>query len=215
MFNKTMPTSVADHVRAMILKRELLPGERLIQSELAERLGVSRTPVREALQKLAAEGLVTLSPYKGARVARLSVSHLEEIYHVRIAVESQLSYLAAQHITPEELDRMRALVEQMKEQLDAGELGNLLELNRQVNTILFYASRSKNLRDLAIEYMNLANLYRQVHFTTPERSQRILDDHEELLAALEEGDPETVYQVFRRQMQAALDVGIAFVRGKL
>jgi DNA-binding GntR family transcriptional regulator len=199
----------------MILKRELLPGERLIQNDLAERLGVSRTPVREALQKLAAEGLVTLSPYKGARVARLSLSHLEEIYHVRIAVESHLSYLAAQHITTEELDQMRELVEQMKERLDAGELGSLLELNRQVNTTLFIASRSKNLRDLAIEYMNLANLYRQVHFTTRKRSQRIVDDHEELLAALEEGDPETVYQVFRRQMEAALEVGIAFVKGKL
>jgi DNA-binding GntR family transcriptional regulator len=215
MFNKTMPTSVADHIRAMILKRELLPGERLIQSELAERLGVSRTPVREALQKLAAEGLVTLSPYKGARVARLSLSHLEEIYHVRIAVESHLGYLAAQYITDEELDQMRALVGQMKERLDAGELSRLLDLNRQVNTILFTASRSRNLRDLAIEYMNLANLYRQVHFTTRKRSQRIVDDHEELLAALEEGDPEGVYQVSRRQMEAALDVGVAFVKGKL
>jgi DNA-binding GntR family transcriptional regulator len=213
MFNKTMPTSVADHIRTMILRRELLPGERLIQSELADRLGVSRTPIREALQKLASEGLVTLSPYKGAHVAKLSLSHLEEIYHVRIAIEAQIGYLAAQHITPDELGEMRQLVEQMKRELEAGELGSLLELNRQVNMILFIASRSKHLSELAIEYMNLANLYRQMHFTTRERSQRIIDDHQELLAALEEGDPEAVYQVTRCQMQEALKVGSVFVQG--
>lgn len=215
MFNKTMPTSVADHIRTMILSRELLPGERLVQSDLAERLGVSRTPIREALQKLASEGLVTLSPYKGAHVAKLSLSHLEEIYHVRIAVESQLSYLAAQQIAAEELEQLRALVGQMKAQLNAGELGNLLELNRQINMILFSAADSAFLYDLAVEYMNLANLYRQMHFTTTERSQKIVNDHEELLALLEKGDPEAVYQVFRRQMEDALEVGIDFVKGNL
>ena len=215
MFNQTMPTSVADHIRALILNRELVPGERLIQSELAERLGVSRTPIREALQKLAAEGLVTLSPYKGARVAKLSVSHLEEIYHVRIAVESELSYLAAQKITDEALARMRRLVDQMKADLHAQELSNLLELNRQINMILFSAADSTYLYELALEYMNLANLDRQVHFSTAERSQRILDDHEELFAELENGTPESVYQVFRRQMEAALEVGVAFVKGSL
>lgn len=215
MLYETMPITVADRIRAMILKRELLPGERLIQSELAERLGVSRTPVREALQKLAAEGLITLSPYKGAHVAELSLSHLEGIYHIRIAIESQIGYLAAQHITAEELKQVRDLVEQMKKELDAGELSNLLELNRQMNLILFTASRSKNLRELAIEYMNLANLYRQVHFTTPERSQRIVDDHEELLATLEQGDREAAYETLRRQMQSALEVGITFVKGDL
>ena len=77
---QTVHESVVDYMRGLILNGRLTPGERLVQSELAEQLGVSRTPIREALHKLAAEGLVTLSSYKGAAVADFSVSELEEIY---------------------------------------------------------------------------------------------------------------------------------------
>ena len=72
-------TQVAAHIRQLILSRSLRPRERLVQSELAEQLGVSRTPIREALHKLETDGLVTISPHKGATVADFSLSELEDI----------------------------------------------------------------------------------------------------------------------------------------
>ena len=112
--HRTAQESVATRLRHLILSRELRPGERLVQSKLAEQLGVSRTPIREALHSLESDGLVKLSPHKGASVADLSISDLENIYNIRIAIEGYGAYLAAQSITDEDLERLKALVRRMR-----------------------------------------------------------------------------------------------------
>lgn len=94
---------VFNTLRQAILKGELEPGERLMEIQLAERLGVSRTPIREAIRKLELEGLVLMIPRKGAEVAEISEKSLREVLEVRRSLEELAIELACQRITPEEL----------------------------------------------------------------------------------------------------------------
>jgi len=175
-----------------------------MQNELAQQLGVSRTPLREALHKLASEGLVTFSPYRGAYVAKPSLSEVEAIYSVRTALESYAGYLAAQHITEEELERLETVLRQMEETLERGELSELMELNSQFNTTIFAASRQPRLCDLTVEYMRLADLYRRIHFGIERLAAEGIAEHRALLAALRERDPEKVERLTRAQIQRSV-----------
>ena len=196
-----MRLSVTDRLRSLILSRQLKPGERLLQNELAANLGVSRTPLREALHKLASEGLVSFSPYKGAYVADLSLADLEAIYSIRTALECHAGYLAAQYITGEELEQLETVLLEMQERFDKGQLSRLMELNRRFNTTIFAASRQPRLCDLTVEYMHLADLFRWVHFSVERLAAECIAEHRELLEALRERDAEKVVRLTRAQIQ--------------
>ena len=98
-------------LRQAILKGELKPGERLMEIQLAERLGVSRTPIREAIRKLELEGLVLMIPRKGAEVAKISENNLRDVLEVRRTLEELAVDLACQRMTEEELERIHAILE--------------------------------------------------------------------------------------------------------
>ncbi len=104
------PSSIREaaykHLRGAILSGSLLPGERISEPALAETLGLSRTPIREALQTLAKEGLVEVIPHKGARVRRLSVKEIAEVYEVRAVLESEAARLAACHANDSDISQM-------------------------------------------------------------------------------------------------------------
>src|SRR5690554_6210577 len=90
---QSVQEAVVSHLRNLILSGALPPGQHLVQEELSELLGVSRTPIREALNRLASEGLVTISTYKGASVARFSTDDLTGVYSIRAGLESYATYL--------------------------------------------------------------------------------------------------------------------------
>ncbi|HSD52079.1 MAG TPA: GntR family transcriptional regulator [Candidatus Methylomirabilis sp.] len=110
---KTRHEAAAERIRRGIIAGEFQPGQRLKQQELARQFGCSVIPVREALHQLAAEGFVVLDPQKGARVVELNSRMLEEIYEVRIRLESWAAALAAKRMTPEAAARTRAILDKM------------------------------------------------------------------------------------------------------
>jgi len=201
-----MRLSVTDRLRSLILNRQLKPGERLRQDDLAAQLGVSRTPIREALHQLAAEGLVTFSPYRGAYVPKPSMTDLEAIYSVRTALEGYAGYLAAQLITDEEVEHLEAVLHQMEDRSAQGDLLELMELNRQFNTTLFAASRQPRLSDLAAEYMHMADAYRRVHLSVENLATQVVAEHREMLAALRQHDPGRVMSLTRDQLYRSVCV---------
>lgn len=199
--HRTMKESVADVFRHLILTNQLEPGERLIQHQLAERLGVSRTPVREALQKLAAEGLVTFSPYRGATVAEFSSSELDDIYSIRIALEGYCARLAARQITDEQLGQLEALFGQMEEEYGRADRWELLAVNRKFYAVLYAIPGRPRLYDLTMKYLDMAGVYRRMALAQESYFRRIIDGHEELLVALRGRDSEGVERVLRVQME--------------
>jgi len=191
------PQSVAHRLRHLILSRQLRPGERLVQSDLAIQFGVSRTPIREALHRLASDGLVTLSPRRGATVAKFLLSDLEEIYSVRIALEGYAAYLAAQHVTAGELRKLDQLLAEMEQAFQEGDRGRLLEVNRKFDTSIYAASRQPRLCALIVKHIELADLYRRLYFSLDNLAAHTVAEHREILAALKRRDPEEAERLSR------------------
>lgn len=193
----SQPLSVVHRLRHLILSRQLRPGERLVQRDLAEQFGVSRTPVREALHRLASDGLVTIAPHKGATVAKFLLSDLEDIYSVRIALEGYAANLAARHITDEELRTLDRLLEEMERAFQAEDRGRLLEVNRRFDTTIYSASRQSRLCELIVKHIELADLYRRLYFSLGKLSAHTVAEHREILAALQRRDPEEAERLSR------------------
>lgn len=199
--HQTMQESVADMIRDLILSGQLEPGQRLTQNQIAEQLGVSRTPVREALQKLASEGLVTFSPYKGASVAEFSAADLMDIYSIRIALEGYCARLAAAQITDEQLVQLEALLDQMKEAYERADRWQLLAVNREFYVVFYAIPDQPRLYELTMKYLDIANLYRHMALAQERYFKHIIDGHEGLLAAVKQRDPDAVERLLRTQME--------------
>jgi len=210
---ETVQQPVVDRLRALILSRAVRPGERLVQSELAEQLGVSRTPIREALHKLESDGLVTLSRHRGASVADLSLSELEDIYSIRIAIEGFGAFLAARNITGEDLERLEALLRQMREVFEQGDRWRLLEINRQFYEVLYAIADRPRLYELIMKHLDLASLYRQMAFAIDHYYRHTIADHEALIATFRQHDPEASERLTRTQLQQTLVSLVAFLEG--
>jgi DNA-binding GntR family transcriptional regulator len=127
---------VADRLREAILRGQLKPGQKLDQNELAELLNVSRSPVREALRTLAAEGLVEVYPHRGAVVAELSPEEFEEISIIRVVLEGMAARLAAPHIDDE---RIALLTDVLAELENTTDLDRWVELNRRFHITIYQA----------------------------------------------------------------------------
>lgn len=209
---QTTQESVVDHIRTLILSRKFKPGDRLVQSDLAEEFGVSRTPIREALHNLASEGLVSFLAYKGATVADFSLVELEEIYTVRIALESYATFLAAQYITEEELQQMQALLEQTEEAFQQTDHLRLLHLNREFHAILYNSSRQSRLYEMIINHLDLSDMYRRLYFTVEHLYANTVPEHQELLELLRRGDSEGAEQHTRVNLQKTASALINFLQ---
>jgi DNA-binding GntR family transcriptional regulator len=125
---------VTAELRRLILEGELTPGERLVEDRLAERLGVSRNPVREAIRVLAAEGFVEVAPRRGAAVARLTSEEAEELFDVRMALEGLTARLSARKVTPAAAARLRAVLDSARLAVDEGRLDQVADLNTAFHT---------------------------------------------------------------------------------
>lgn len=136
---------VCETLREAIISGVLRPGERLMEIQLAEELGVSRTPVREAIRKLELEGFVIMIPRRGTYVADLSIKDINEVFEVRSALDSLANGLAAERITEEELEQMERLLVQIGACVDNGNMEKIVELDGQFHDILYRASRNDRL----------------------------------------------------------------------
>ena len=113
---------VFNTLRKAILRGELKPGERLMEIQLANKLGVSRTPIREAIRKLELEGLVLMIPRKGAEVAQITEKNMQDVLEVRKALEELSVQLACERITPEQVEEMKMAAEDFRKVLKSGDV---------------------------------------------------------------------------------------------
>ena len=178
-----------DTLREDILRGALPAGARLGEVELAERLGVSRTPVREALSRLAAEGLVELVANRGARVASWTVDELEGVFALRSLLEPQLTALAVPHATAADLDALDDLAARM---VDLGDRDPdaLVPLNRAFHGRLVELAAAPALATALAGAVHSPLVARNFHAYDAASLHRSLAHHTEIVAALRAGDPE-------------------------
>lgn len=187
----------------MIALGDLAPGDRLRETDLAKRIGLSRTPVREAIRRLEAEGIVSHMPRVGAVVKTLSQQEIVELYEMRIMLETSAASMAAKHASLAETRTLEALNAQM---LDArNDPARVAELNRQFHTCIVNAARN---RYLANSYHNLANALVVLGHTTldtPDRVKSVVSQHQAIIDALIKGDAKEAKDVMAVHMETSLD----------
>lgn len=152
---KTAHSYAYESLRTQILTGDLKPGSPLIQANIAKELGVSMTPVREALRDLSTEGLVTLSPHRGATVTVLDLEDAKEIHRIRLKLEPDATRMAVEHLVPTQLDDAEVLYSQMSSTDD----GQFAACNREFHTVLLSSAPSRRLRAILNSLLEAAALY--------------------------------------------------------
>ncbi|HEV7708367.1 MAG TPA: GntR family transcriptional regulator, partial [Asanoa sp.] len=179
-----------DQLRERILGGEYVPGERLGEVELADKLGVSRTPVREALRRLAAEGLVDITPNKGARVVEYPRQDLDKIFEIRARVEGLAARSAAESATAAEIDQLEEIALVLKERSESGALDEVYGLNAEFHAMLNNLANSSVLTATVGQLIHSSVLLRTLHSFDPAARARSVNHHLEIVAALRARDPD-------------------------
>ncbi len=185
---KTAQEAVLSELRRMLVTGELAPGEPLRQEALAEALGVSRVPVREALKVLEGEGAVVHEPHKGYVVAELSVDDLVEVYRLREILEAEAIRVAVPRLSAADLDALAAAAADVDSAGRAGDVTAMTEANRRFHFLLFDAAEMPRLSRTLRQLWDATDVYRSVYFSGVTNRQRVKHEHRELLTALRAGD---------------------------
>jgi DNA-binding GntR family transcriptional regulator len=198
---QSIQEAVVENIRQRILNGELKPGQRLVQDELTAELGVSRTPIREALNQLVHEGLVTVSDHRRTFVAEFSTEDLVETYTMRAALESHAAYLAARRITEPELRQLEAVLTAMASAYQHNQLEKLISTHHDFHAGINDAAQSPRLSKLIIQYLDLSRLYQRMAFETVSNTADPLKDHLEIWMTLNKHEAEAAARLTRAHLE--------------
>ncbi len=200
---------IADAVRADVLEGRIRPGEWLRQERIAREQGASQMPVREALRRLVAEGILEHVPYRGVRVVAFTVEDVEDLYSCRAYLEGMTARYAAKAITDEELRELEDLHRRMIACETPRQLPEYRELNRHFHALIFTASRRSYLiRSLgqlwsAFPTMLWSNIPAAATASAPGRDEADAREHEAIVRSLAAHDPAAAEQAVRAHIEAA------------
>jgi len=201
--NLSRGAMVYEMVREWIALGQLRPGERLSEEELARRTGVSRTPVREALKRLEAEGFVQVIPYRGVVVAEPSVDELADLCVVRDVLEALAARLAAQSATDMELAAFEELAQEFEEAVAREDIPAMVESNHRFHEAIWSASRNRVLAQQLRQLRDRIFSHQTTTFTLPDRRKAAVAEHRAILEALKDRDPDRAAEAARRHFQLA------------
>ncbi len=179
---------VFNTLREAILCGKLSPGERLMEIKLAELLGVSRTPVREAIRKLELEGLVVMTPRKGAQVAKITKEDLVDVLEVRKVLESLAVELACELITSEDINNLRSNLEEFKVAIANGDLTQMAKKDESFHDIIYSITGNKRLVQILNNLREQMYRYRLEYIKEESKRHSLITEHIEFINALERRD---------------------------
>jgi DNA-binding GntR family transcriptional regulator len=203
---RTMQEIVYNTIRERILAGQYAPGERLITSDLANELGVSRMPVREALQRLgAATGLVTVVPHKGALVNAASEDDIIEVFQMRVVLEGLVARLACPNIDAALIDELTAINEEINEH--GREIGGVafLDLNREFHDRIWVAAKAPRLVATLKTLHDASRAYRYISINIPGRLTAVVREHRAIIAAFRKGDADAAEKALSNHYSKTLE----------
>ncbi len=193
-------------IRAAIQAGDLKPGERLREMDLAESIGLSRTPVREALARLESEGLVIHDASRGIMVAELDYSMVTELYFMREVLEGTAARLTAQHASDVEISILEDLCRQYEAATRSGDEAGLAASNRRFHDTLYRCSHNRYLVNMLTVLHDALSLLGSTTLRNPERAAETLKEHEAVVAAVKNRDPDAADLALRAHIRAAQKV---------
>lgn len=199
-------TQVLDNLRQAIVERQLVPGQRLIERELVELTGVSRTSIREALRELAAEGLVTAIPNKGTVVARVSAEEARQLYEVRSALEGLAGRLFVQNATQAQRNALVKALQRIERQVAKGSF--MINAKDSFYEILFEGGGNEALRSVTAGLHARVSVLRALSLSVPGRPVQSLKEMRDIVDAVLAGDADAAARACSRHVEEAGRVGL-------
>ena len=204
-----------EHLKSAILSGRLDPGKRLAEEHLAEELGVSRTPVREALHKLELEGLIKPLETRGFVVSKDSREEIEELFDMRAILEGYGLRVISEKVSENLLKQLNGLIENGEDALRRKQLREVFKWNTQFHDTLHrMVSEKKRLHRLLVNVRKYVLRYREDTLQYPDGGRRALDGHHKIVMALRLKDPDLCERVMREHIQEAKEDAIQFLFGK-
>ncbi len=188
---------VFNTLRQAILTGELKPGERLMEIHLADRLGVSRTPIREAIRKLELEGLVTMIPRKGAEVAQITEKSMSDVLEVRRSLDALCVELACERITEKELEALKAACEAFERAVHTRDLTRIAKADVALHDIIVQATGNSRLVQLVNNLSEQMYRYRFEYIKDVSQHDKLVEEHRIIYESLVRGDKETACEEAR------------------
>lgn len=177
---------VYDRIREDILNGVYKEHEELKEATLGEKMGVSRTPVREALRQLELEGLVEIIPNKGARVTGITKKDIEDIYQIRYLLEGLSARWATEHVTEEQIDKMEETLYLTDFHAGKGNFAQVYDLDSQFHELMYEASGSKMLNHILSDFHMYVTRIRKTSLASVTRSKNSTEEHRAILEAIKE-----------------------------
>jgi DNA-binding GntR family transcriptional regulator len=193
-----------EYLKAAVLSGRFTPGERLTEEHLAREMGISRTPIREALRKLESEGLIKALETRGFIVSRDSKAEVEEIFDIRAVLEGFALRVISGRVTEEVLGRLHGCIEKAEEALGRNRIDDVFHWNTQFHDLLHeFITDKTRLHDMMVTMRKYVLLYRRDTLQYPDGGRRTVDGHRRIVLALRLRDPDLCERVMREHIQQA------------
>lgn len=183
---QTQHMRVTDWLRDRVIEGEFRPGDRIPEVSTCRRLGISRTPLREAFKVLAAERILTLKPNRGAIVTEISAEDVDHAMTVIASLEGLAGELMCQHVTPTEIDQLTTLTAELRERYCSKDLLGYFKINQEIHRLIVEGSRNPSLVEMVTQLSNRFARYRFDSNKSPERWLCAVQEHEQILIAVAE-----------------------------
>jgi len=197
---ESLTSQVTQFLEQAILKGEIKPGEKLIERVLSQELGISRSPIREAIRSLESNGLVKIIPWKGTVVTEVSKTDVEEIYAVKSMLEGFAARLACKRITRRETREFKSLLRKMEKEISNNNLHEYLKLSKEFHDLFVKASDNAKLNQI---YLNLSKPIQRLQLISlsfSERAKNSLREHKQIMEAFLHRDSELVERLVREHV---------------
>ena len=191
---------VFNTLRQAILTGELKPGERLMEIQLAQKLGVSRTPVREAIRKLELEGLVVMIPRKGAEVAKITVRDLKDALEVRMAIDSLSVKLACERLDENDKTEIKQACVAFREAVKSKNVQAIVEGDERFHNTIYRASKNQKLITIAMNLREQVYRYRFEYVKDFSYHENLIREHDQITEAILKGDVETAQKIMKEHI---------------
>ena len=205
---------VFNTLRQAILRGELKPGERLMEIQLANKLGVSRTPIREAIRKLELEGLVLMIPRKGAEVAEITEKNMRDVLEVRKALEELAVQLACEKITAEEIEEMKKAAEEFRMILKNKDITEIAEADVRFHDIIYMATDNQKLILLLNNLREQMYRYRVEYLKREEAYPQLIAEHAAIIEYISKGEKKASTDVMCKHIDNQVTTVIDVIRTK-
>lgn len=181
---------VYEELKRQILIGEITPGTRMMEVELAEDMGVSRTPVREAIRKLEKEGLVTIEPRKGAYASNISIKDMVDVLEVRQGLEAMAAAIASEKISDAQKEELQNAVDQYRAAVESEDVEEIIKYDQKFHMLIVTYSDNKTLTQVFSTVQELVIRFRYIYYDDFNRYENMPNEHQEIEEAIMSGDSE-------------------------